>query len=71
MDSALTLIGLPIALGIIMLGLGLGLTTADFRRVAQHPRAAVIALVCQMLLLPAICFALVLAFDCHRSWPWA
>ncbi|MGW3611108.1 bile acid:sodium symporter family protein [Micromonospora sp. NPDC005163] len=63
MDSALTLIGLPIALGIIMLGLGLGLTIADFRRVAQHPKAAVIALVCQVLVLPALCFALVLAFD--------
>ncbi|PWR07369.1 bile acid:sodium symporter [Micromonospora acroterricola] len=63
MDSALTLVGLPIALGIIMLGLGLGLTTADFRRVAQHPRAAVIALVCQVLVLPALCFGLVVAFD--------
>ncbi|MET8234231.1 bile acid:sodium symporter family protein [Micromonospora sp. NPDC005298] len=63
MDSALTLIGLPIALGVIMLGLGLGLTIADFRRVGQHPRAAVIALVCQVLVLPALCFALVLAFD--------
>ncbi|MGC5054017.1 bile acid:sodium symporter family protein [Micromonospora sp. DT48] len=63
MDSALTLIGLPVALGIIMLGLGLGLTTGDFRRVARHPKAAVIALVCQVLLLPALCFALVLTFD--------
>ncbi|MFG1914784.1 bile acid:sodium symporter family protein [Micromonospora sp. NPDC048898] len=63
MDSALTLIGLPVALGIIMLGLGLGLTVADFRRVAQHPRAAVIALVCQVLVLPVLCFGLVLAFD--------
>ncbi|MDG4798809.1 bile acid:sodium symporter family protein [Micromonospora sp. WMMD1082] len=63
MDSALTLIGLPIALGIIMLGLGLGLTIDDFRRVARHPKAAVIALACQVLLLPALCFGLVLAFD--------
>ncbi|MGS2618451.1 bile acid:sodium symporter family protein [Micromonospora sp. LZ34] len=63
MDSALTLIGLPIALGVIMLGLGLGLTIEDFRRVAQHPKAAVIALVCQVLVLPALCFGLVLAFD--------
>lgn len=62
MDSALTLIGLPVALGIIMLGLGLGLTVEDFRRVARHPKAAVIALGCQVLLLPALCFGLVLAF---------
>ncbi|ABP55026.1 bile acid:sodium symporter family protein [Salinispora tropica] len=63
MDSALTLIGLPVALGIIMLGLGLGLTVADFRRVARYPKAALIALVCQVLVLPALCFGLVLAFD--------
>ncbi|SCL32402.1 bile acid:Na+ symporter, BASS family [Micromonospora nigra] len=62
MDSPLTLVGLPVALGVIMLGLGLGLTLEDFRRVAQHPKAAVIALVCQVLVLPALCFGLVLAF---------
>jgi bile acid:Na+ symporter, BASS family len=63
MDSALTLVGLPIALGIIMLGLGLGLTLDDFRRVARHPKAAVIALLCQIVALPVLCFGLVLAFD--------
>ena len=31
MDSALTTVGLPAALGIIMFGLGLSLTIADFR----------------------------------------
>ncbi|MEX1078280.1 MAG: bile acid:sodium symporter family protein [Homoserinimonas sp.] len=63
MDSALTTIGLPVALGIIMLGLGLTLTIGDFARVGKHPRAVVIALACQLLLLPAICFGLVLAFQ--------
>ncbi|WP_072313267.1 bile acid:sodium symporter family protein [Agrococcus sp. Marseille-P2731] len=63
MDSALTTIGLPIALGIIMLGLGLGLTTSDFARVAKQPRAVLIALACQLLLLPAVCFGLVLLFQ--------
>ncbi|QCX26863.1 bile acid:sodium symporter family protein [Nocardioides jishulii] len=63
MDSALTTIGLPVALGIIMFGLGLDLTVNDFKRVGRHPRAAVIALVCQLLLLPAICFGLVVALD--------
>ncbi len=42
MDSALTTIGLPIALAIIMFGLGLDLTMADFRRVAKHPKAVVV-----------------------------
>ncbi|MCO8273990.1 bile acid:sodium symporter family protein [Actinoplanes sp. TRM 88003] len=63
MDSPLTTVGLPIALGIIMLGLGLGLTVADFRRVVSYPKAALIALGCQVLLLPALCFALVVALD--------
>ncbi len=63
MDSALTTIGLPIALGIIMFGLGLSLTPDDFRRVARHPRAVAVALACQLLLLPAICFGLVKLFD--------
>jgi BASS family bile acid:Na+ symporter len=58
----LTLIGLPVALGIIMLGLGLGLTVDDFRRVVRFPKAALVALVCQVVVLPAACFGLVLAF---------
>ncbi len=53
---------LPLALGIIMLGLGLSLTLSDFRRVAQQPRAVLVALVCQTLLLPLVCFALVKGF---------
>lgn len=63
MDSALTTVGLPLALGFIMLGLGLDLTPADFKRVAKHPQAVTIALACQLLLLPAFCFGLVLALD--------
>lgn len=63
MDSALTTVGLPIALGIIMFGLGLSLTLDDFRRVRRHPRAVVVALACQLLLLPAICFGLVVLLD--------
>jgi BASS family bile acid:Na+ symporter len=63
MDSPLTTIGLPLALGIIMFGLGLSLTVADFQRVRQHPRAVVIALACQLLLLPSVCFGLVVLLD--------
>lgn len=63
MDSALSTIGLPAALGIIMFGLGLGLTPGDFARVGKHPRAVLVALGCQLVLLPAICFGLVLLFD--------
>jgi bile acid:Na+ symporter, BASS family len=63
MDSALTSVGLPIALAIIMFGLGLGLTVADFKRVGKHPKAVVVALTCQLVLLPAVCFGLVKLFD--------
>ncbi|MGX5681826.1 bile acid:sodium symporter family protein [Schumannella luteola] len=62
MGSALTTIGLPVALGIIMLGLGLSLTLGDFKRIAKHPKAVIIALVCQLVLLPLVCFGLVLLF---------
>lgn len=61
--SALTTIGLPVALGIIMLGLGLSLTVGDFARVVKQPKAVIVALLCQLVLLPAICFGLVLAFQ--------
>ena len=63
MGSALTTIGLPVALGIIMFGLGLSLTIGDFKRIGTQPRAVVIALACQLLVLPALCFGLVLAFQ--------
>ncbi len=61
--SALTTIGLPVALGIIMFGLGLSLTLGDFARVLKQPKAVIVALLCQLVLLPAICFGLVLAFQ--------
>ena len=63
MDSALTTVALPIALGIIMFGLGLSLTPADFRRVATAPRAVAVALACQLVLLPLVCFGLVKLLD--------
>ncbi len=63
MDSALTTVALPLALGIIMFGLGLSLTPADFRRVASAPKAVAVALGCQLVLLPLVCFGLVKALD--------
>jgi len=49
----------PIALALIMLGLGLGLTTQDFTRVFKQPKDFLIGLICQMILLPIIAFALI------------
>ncbi|MET0132099.1 MAG: bile acid:sodium symporter family protein [Kibdelosporangium sp.] len=62
-SSVVTTVFLPIALGVIMLGLGMSLTVQDFKRVAQVPKATIVALLCQVLLLPAICLGLVLLFD--------
>lgn len=59
--SLLTTLLLPLALGVIMFGLGLGLTMADFRRVARYPRAVLVGLTLQVLLLPWVAFAIALA----------
>ena len=56
MDSGIITILLPLALGIIMAGLGLELTPKDFKRVTQHPKAVIIALFCQLILLVSIAF---------------
>lgn len=63
MDSPLLTVGLPIALAVIMLGLGLDLTRADFRRVGRRPKAVAVALTCQVILLPLVAFGLVKAFS--------
>ncbi|MFO0673561.1 MAG: bile acid:sodium symporter family protein [Polyangiaceae bacterium] len=61
-SNVITAVFLPVALGVIMLGLGLSLTLADFRRVLVHPRAVIVGLVCQTLLLPLVCFGIARAF---------
>lgn len=65
MGSVIFSIGLPIALALVMFGLGLTLTVADFTRVGRYPKAATVALVCQIVVLPAVCLGLVLAFGLH------
>ncbi len=59
MDSPLATVALPAALAVVMFGLGLSLTVDDFVRVTRRPRAAVVALGLQLLVLPALCFGLV------------
>ncbi len=61
-SSYLTIVLLPLAIGIIMMGLGLSLTIDDFKRVAIYPKAVIIGLVCQMLILPIVCFLIVKGF---------
>ena len=62
MGGFLTDVLMPVALGVIMLGLGLSLTVEDFRRVVSYPRAAFIGLFSQIVLLPAVAFGLAKAF---------
>ncbi len=57
-----TAVLMPVALGVIMLGLGLHLTLDDFRRVARYPRAVVVALLVQTVLLPAVAYAIAKAY---------
>ncbi|WP_447007720.1 bile acid:sodium symporter family protein [Saccharothrix isguenensis] len=63
MSNSTVLLLFPIAVAVIMLGLGLTLTLADFRRVMKYPKAMVVCLVAQMVVLPGICLGLVLLFD--------
>ncbi|MBE9208743.1 bile acid:sodium symporter family protein [Nostoc sp. LEGE 06077] len=56
--SFLTAVVLPIALAIIMLGMGLSLTPEDFQRVKKYPKAVAIGLISQVVLLPIIGFTI-------------
>jgi BASS family bile acid:Na+ symporter len=53
---------LPLALFAVLFGMGLSLVPEDFRRVFRHPKAKLVGLACQLLLLPAVAFALALLF---------
>lgn len=61
-SSILTEVFLPLALGVIMLGMGLSLTLNDFRRIIIYPKAVAIGLLNQIVLLPVIAYLLILLF---------
>lgn len=56
--SFLSAVVLPIALAIIMLGMGLSLLPEDFQRVRKYPKAVSIGLISQLVLLPVIGFSI-------------
>lgn len=58
----ITTVFMPVALGVIMFGLGLALRVADFTRVLKYPKAVGIGLSCQILLLPLVCAGVATAF---------
>lgn len=47
---------LPVTLAIITMGMGLSLTDRDFKNIFVQPKAVIIGLCCQMILLPVIAF---------------
>jgi BASS family bile acid:Na+ symporter len=49
----------PIALALIMLGLGMSLTIQDFLRVAKVPKDFLVGFFCQLILLPIVAFTLI------------
>ena len=53
----------PIALALIMLALGLGLSGQDFLRVIKQPKDFIVGLICQLVLLPIIAFSLIKIFN--------
>lgn len=53
---------LPLALFVIMTGLGLSLTMADFRRVLVYPRGMVIGLGNLLLISPLLAFLAAVVF---------
>lgn len=62
-SNLLTELFLPLALGIIMLGMGLALTLDDFKRILLYPKAVFIGLINQLILLPLTGFALMYFWD--------
>jgi BASS family bile acid:Na+ symporter len=53
----------PIALALIMLALGLGLSLENFANVIKQPKDFLVGLICQLILLPIIAFILIKIFN--------
>jgi len=53
---------LPLSLAIIMLSLGVGLSFADFARVATRPKAFAVGALSQVILLPIVTYLIVISF---------
>ena len=58
----LTQVILPFSLFLIMFGLGLTLTRADFKQILLSPKAVVVGILGQLLLLPFVAFVLAVLF---------
>ncbi len=54
----LTAVFLPLALFIIMMGMGLGLTVKDFTRIFVEPKVVILGLISQLIFVPVVGFIL-------------
>lgn len=61
-ESVLSNVALPVAIVIIMIALGMTLTVSDFRRVFTQPKQVSTGLLCQLILLPLLGFAVAALF---------
>jgi BASS family bile acid:Na+ symporter len=52
---------LLVALALVMFGLGLSLSSQDFRRLLQSPRAVIFVLLLQVVALPVVCYFIIVA----------
>lgn len=62
-QSPLIGVGLPIALFVIMVGIGLTLTPADFGREARRPKGSIAGFVAQLFVMPAVGFTVAWVLD--------
>ncbi|TLD72831.1 bile acid:sodium symporter family protein [Phragmitibacter flavus] len=61
-DDLLKTVLLPLALILLMVGMGMSLTVADFRRVLFAPKATLVGVFLQLVMLPVLAFGLVYLF---------
>lgn len=61
-DNVAVQIGLPIAIIVIMAGIGLTLTLGDFQRISRKPKPVLVGLLGHYLLLPVLGFAVAWVF---------
>ncbi|WGE43228.1 bile acid:sodium symporter family protein [Actinobacillus equuli] len=54
---------IPYLLGIVMLGMGLTLTFKDFAEVTKNPKAAILGVIAQFVVMPSIAFVLAKTFQ--------
>ena len=58
---------LNIAIGIIMFGVALGITSEDFKRLIRHPKILLVGVFSQFILLPALTFLAIIIIQPHPS----